>query len=186
MRKEGFLAQLRATPADLSAWLVYADWFEDQDDQTGAFIRLSLDLTAGLIPAKDAEARIAEFEQLLAGSDPETRELLAEYRSSLPVRFRVLSRHFIGANPPREMFGYARTVLVGFLEAGQVKPRMNLGVGMDGEGRPRILQAIETFARLHEEIAAGREPIQAGLCWLGHLQTEVGAVLTEVSPQRSG
>jgi uncharacterized protein (TIGR02996 family) len=175
-----FLAALKENPADLPTWLVYADWLEEQADPTGSFIRLSLALTAGTIPAGDAETWVQEFEKLYGASEPETRELLASYRSSLPARFRVLSTFFIGEDPPREMFGYARTVAVGFLETGRVKPGMNLGVGTYADGRPRALQTILVFNRDLEEMAAGREPIQAGLGWLGHLKIEPGSVLTEV------
>jgi hypothetical protein len=70
---------------------------------------------------------------------------------------------------------------VGFLEAGRIKPGMDLGVGRYPDGLPRALQAIELFARAVQELAAGREPIQAALFWRGHLNIEVGSVLT-VSP----
>jgi uncharacterized protein (TIGR02996 family) len=175
-----FLAALRERPADLTAWLVYADWLDEQGEPTGRFIRLSLELTDGRIAVKDAEARVVELEQLHATTHPETRELLSSYRSGLPTRFRVLSRFYIGEDPPREMFGYARTVAVGFLEAGQVTRGMNLGVGTYADGRPRLLQTIMVLTRDFDELAAGREPIQAGLGWLGHLPIDGGSVLTVV------
>jgi uncharacterized protein (TIGR02996 family) len=184
--KERFLDRLRENLADLPTWLVYADWLEDHEDPTGPFIRLSLELTAGGVRPEEAEARVREFEKLHAASDPETRELLASYRSHLPVRFRVLGRFFIGEDPPREMFGYARTVAVGFLEAGRIKPGMNLGVGTSADGRPRVLQTILIFDRVVEEMTAGRDPIQACLGWLGHLEIAVGRVLTEVPPVAPG
>lgn len=175
-----FLARLREYPADLVTWLVYADWLDERGDSAGPFIRLSLQLTSGQVPSETAEACIAEFEKLYAAAHLETRELLATYRSTLPTRFRVLQRIFIGEDPPREMFGYARTVAFGFLEAGRLGPGMNLGVGRYADGRPRRLQAILLLDRNVEELAAGREPIQAGLGWLGHLEIEVGSVLTVV------
>lgn len=176
-----FLAKLREHPADLTTWLVYADWLEERCEPTASFIRLSLELTTGQIPAEVAEARMAEFERLYALAHPETRELLATYRSALPTRFRVLNCFLIGEEPPREMFGYARTIAVGFLEAGRLRPGMNLGVGCYADGRPRPLQTILVLDRDVEELVAGREPIQAGLGWRGHLRIEVGSLLT-VSP----
>src|SRR5437879_5220282 len=113
------LAALRENPADIVTWLVYADSLEEIGDPTGPFIRLSLELTGGLTNTQDAEGRIIEFEKLHATAHPETRELLADYRSGLPTRFRVLSISLIGHDPPRDMFGYARTAAVGFLETGQ-------------------------------------------------------------------
>jgi translation elongation factor EF-Tu-like GTPase len=109
---------------------------------------------------------------------------MALYRSSPPTRFRVLSIHLIGEDPPREMFGYARTVAVGYLETGRIKPGMDVGAGVDADGRLRVVQAIATFARLVEEASAGREPIQVGLFWRGHLRLEPGQVLQE--PSRGG
>ncbi len=176
-----FLAHLQQNLADIPAWLVYADWLEEHDDPTGPFVRLSLELTAGQIAAADAETRVLEYEKRYAAAHPETRQLLATYRAGLTTRFRVLNRFFIGEDPPREMFGYARTIAVGFLENGRLKPGVDLGVGTHADGRPRILQVIELFARTVEEIAAGREPIQVGLGWLGHLNIEVGSVLTPVA-----
>jgi uncharacterized protein (TIGR02996 family) len=178
--KQQFLARLRENPSDRTTWLVYADWLDEHDDPTGPFIRLSLDLTDGRISTEEAEARITEFERLYAAADPQTRHQLAAYRSSLPVRFRVLGRDHIGEDPPREMFGYARTVAIGFLETGRIKPGMNLGVGAHADGRPRRLQTIWVFASTVDEMVAGRQPIQAGLGWLGHLNIEVGSVLTVV------
>jgi uncharacterized protein (TIGR02996 family) len=175
-----FLAWLREYPADLTTWLVYADWLEERGELTGPFIRLSLQLTTGQVPRETAEACIAGFERLYAAAHSETRQLLATYRSTLPTRFRVLHRFFIGEDPPREMFGYARTVAVGFLEAGRIRPGMNLDVGCYADGRPRLLQAILLLDRNVEELATGQEPIQAGLGWLGHLEIEVGSLLTVV------
>jgi uncharacterized protein (TIGR02996 family) len=175
---EQFLAILRANPGDIPTWRDDADWLDNHGDPTGPFIRLSLELTAGLIPAEAAGAKFAEFEKLYATSHLKTRELLALYRSGLPTRFRVLSRHFIGESPPREMFGYARTVTVEFLEAGGVVRGMAFELGAAGDGRPRPVQTIMSFPQDVEEMAAGREPIQAGLGWLGHLHIEVGSVLS--------
>lgn len=175
-----FLDRLREYPTDLTTWLVYADWLDERGEATSPFIRLSLQLTSGQVPRESAEACIAEFEKRYAAAHPETRELLATYRSTLPTRFRVLDRIFIGEDPPQEVFGYARTVAFGFLEAGRIRPRMNLGVGHYADDRPRRLQAILLLDRNVEELAVGREPIQAGLGWLGHLEIEVGSLLTVV------
>jgi uncharacterized protein (TIGR02996 family) len=174
-----FLARLREDPDDRTTWLVYADWLDDHDDPTGRFIRLSLELTGGAYPIEEAEALIGQFEKLYAISHPETRQAMADYRSALPVRFRVLSKILIGENPPREMFDYARTVAIGFLEAGRLKPGAILDVPPYPDGQSRVLLGIDTFYRIQEELVAGSEPIQAGLCWLGHLNLEPGRLLRE-------
>src|SRR4051812_41973771 len=132
MNHDTFLHQLRENPADTAAWLVYADWLEDQGDPTATFVRRSLEVTAGVGPAD-----VAEVERLHDSAHPDARELLAAYRASLPARFRVLDRFLIGEDPPREMFGYARTVVTGYLEAGRLRPGAKLGVGRDSAGRPR-------------------------------------------------
>jgi uncharacterized protein (TIGR02996 family) len=173
-----FLARLREDPADLRCWLVFADWLEEHGEPTAAFIRLSLELTASHLAVADAEAKLREFEKLLAVADVETRELLAEYRSSLPTRFRVLEKFFIGEDPPQEMFGYARTVAAGFLESGRVKVGMVLSVPTYSDGRPRVVQTILLLDKDFDEITAGRPPIHVGLGWLGHLPIEVGSVLS--------
>jgi len=175
---QAFLATLRERPADHLGWLVYADWLDEQNDPTGRFIRLSLELTNGQVGIENARAWVEELEQLYTSSHPATRELLAAYRSSLPTRFRVLEPHCLGEDTPQEMFAYPRTIAIGFLESGRVKPGMNLGVGVHADGRPRILQSIEVFLRVFDEVAAGQVPIHVGLVWLGHLPIEVGSVLT--------
>ena len=76
------------------------------------------------------------------------------------------------------MFGYARTVAMGFLETGCVRRGADLGVGVNSDGRPRPLQTILVFNRDLEEITAGRDPFVVGLGWLGHLNIEAGSVLT--------
>ena len=173
-----FLARLQDDPACIPSWLVYADWLDEQGDPTGAFVRLSLELTAGRVAMEDAEARVQEYERLYSAAHAETRELLAVYRSGLTTRFRVLHRALIGEDPPEEMFGYARTILSGFLESGRVKLGANLGVGFRANGQPRLLQGIFLLDKNVDELSAGRAPIQVGLGWLGHLQIEVGSVLT--------
>jgi uncharacterized protein (TIGR02996 family) len=178
MMRELFLAGLRETPDDLPTWLVFADWLDEAGDPAGSFIRLSLALAAGGAAAEDARDLLSRFEKLSLVTPPEIRELLSVYRSGLPVRFRVLSNFFIGEDPPREMFGYARTVAMGFLETGRVRPGSDLGVAIRSDSRPKALQTILWLDRALEEVIAGREPIEVGLGWLGHLNIQVGSVLT--------
>src|SRR5262249_45748253 len=81
-----FLAVLRQNPRDVAAWLAYSDWLEEAGDSTAAFIRLSLEITAGRFGDATPEARVSEFVKLHAAAAPEARELMATYRSSLPTR----------------------------------------------------------------------------------------------------
>lgn len=177
MTHEPFLTALREKVADRSAWLVYADWLDEQGDPTGLFVRLSLDLTAGQLAAGDAEARLTKYERLYPLAHPATRDLLAEYRSALPTRFRILDRIFIGEEPAQEIGGYARTAATGYLEAGRVALGMDLGVNT-ATGQPQPLRVIFLFMENITEMSAGREPIRATLGWWGHLPLEVGRVLT--------
>src|SRR5687767_7887886 len=113
-----FLSRLRETPGDETAWLVYADWLDERDDPTGAFVRLSLDFTLGRVRPERDDAHVTRFSELFTTAHPETRDLLAERRSRLPLRFLVGYGILIGEDPPREMFGYARTIVVGTLLTG--------------------------------------------------------------------
>jgi hypothetical protein len=63
-----------------------------------------------------------------------------------------------------------------------VKPGMDLGVGFWADGHPRLLEDIEVFMRTLDFLAAGCQPIRVALGWRGHLQLEVGRVLTVASP----
>jgi uncharacterized protein (TIGR02996 family) len=178
---ERFLAALRHDPADIAAWQVFADFLEEQGDPTCEFIRLSLELTLGKTPHGSAEASIGRFEALWPKAIQEVRELLASYRSTLPVRFRVIERIWMGETPPQEMFDDERTLATGYLEAGTIQVLMDLGVGKRADGRPEWLRTIICWPRKYENApaAAGKEPIRLGLGWDGHLEIDADAVLTQ-------
>jgi uncharacterized protein (TIGR02996 family) len=172
---EQFLSALRESPSDVGRWLVYADWLDDGGDPTGPFVRLSLALAVGEYGGANVEERLAEFEKLFAVAHPETRKLLANYRASLPTRFRVLRHFLIGS-------GLIRTCAMGFLESGRIKLGTDLGVRIEGRrGLWRISQGDKPIILSPLTlIEAGRIPIQARLCWWLCVPIVVGSVLTEV------
>src|SRR5262245_58442703 len=154
--REAFLGRLGEQPGDLTTWLVFADWLDERDDPAGAFIRLSLDLTAGRVVPEETQRRIEEYEKLFAATPEDVREAMARYRSSLPARFRVADILRIGKDPPEEMGGYARTVAVGFLESGEVRIGMDLGLAPLQNGRARPPVMMEVFMKLIRSASAGR------------------------------
>lgn len=42
--ERGFLEQIKDDPDDLSTWLVYADWLDEQGDARGEYLRAELEL----------------------------------------------------------------------------------------------------------------------------------------------
>jgi uncharacterized protein (TIGR02996 family) len=174
-----FLDKLREDPGDVTNWLVYADWLTEQDDPTAEFVRMSLDFTAGLVPIEPHYAHITRLDALAKRADPATRELMAEYRSNLPVRLQVYECIRVGHNPPRDMFGYERThVMVAVLSG-----RLAHGTWLRSEDGawqpPRPVTGMEMFMKLIERVEAGRAPSAIGLFYLGHHAIPVGTILVE-------
>jgi uncharacterized protein (TIGR02996 family) len=174
-----FLDKVRENPADVTGWLVYADWLDEQDDPTGAFVRHALDFTAGDVPPEENCAHITRFHELAARANPATRELMAEYRSNLPLRLQVCDCLRIGHHPPRDMFGYARTVVIVAVLTG----RLVRGAWLRSEDRTwrpsRPLQGLEVFMKVIERVDAGTAPGAVGLFYLGHHDLPTGAIIVE-------
>jgi uncharacterized protein (TIGR02996 family) len=174
-----FLDKLRDDPADVTNWLVYADWLTEQDDPTAEFVRLSLDFTAGRVPIEPHYAHITRLNALAKRADPATRELMAEYRSNLPLRLQVYECIRVGHNPPRDIFGFERThVMVAILSG-----RLALGTWLrseDGAWQPtRPVRGMEVLMKHVERVEAGRAPTAVGLYYLDHHALPVGAILVE-------
>jgi uncharacterized protein (TIGR02996 family) len=179
MSRPAFLAHLRAAPADLTAWLAYADWLDEQGDPTGPFVRLSLDFTAGRVPPEPEDAHADRFDALAGTADPDTRELMAVYRSGLPVRLQVCG--VIRLVPPPTVGWQAEdhsVVLVAVL-AGRVTAGSRL-MSEDGAWQPgRPVTGVEVFAKVLERAEAGRGPAVVGLYYVGHQALAAGTVLVE-------
>lgn len=174
-----FLDKLRENPADLTGWLVYADWLDEQDDPTGAFVRHALDFTAGAVAPEENYAHLAQLNELAERANPATRELMAEYRSNLPLRLQVCDCVRVGHHPPRDMFGYARTVVMVAVLAG----RLVRGTWLRSEDRSwrpaRPVLALEVFMKTLERVDAGTAPGAVGLFYLGHHGLPTGTILVE-------
>ena len=176
-----FLDKLRENPADLAGWLVYADWLDEQDDPTGAFVRHALDFTAGALFEPES-AHATHFYGLASRAHRATRKLLGAYRSSLPLRLQVCNSFRIGHNPPREMFGYERTIIFVAVLAGRVSRGMWLR-SEDGTWRPsRPLQGLERSLKAIDSVDAGTATGTVGLFYLGHHNLPDGTILVEGSP----
>jgi uncharacterized protein (TIGR02996 family) len=66
-----FLRAILEDPADLTAWLVYADWLDEHDDPRGEYVRL--EVRRGELPETDPERLTirARLEELRPAFDPE-------------------------------------------------------------------------------------------------------------------
>lgn len=173
-----FLDRLRENPADVAGWLVYADWLDEQDDPTGAFVRLSVAFTVGRIEG-DPEDSAGRLDSLLRTAHPETRELLAGWRGALPLRFLATDHFMGGEDPPREMFGYARTFINGVILTGRVQVGTRV-MSEDGTWRPRPpVQGVDLFAKTLPAAVAGREPHAVSLFLTGHWPVPRGTIIVE-------
>lgn len=174
-----FLDKLRENPADTVGWLVYADWLDEQDDPTGEFVRLSLDFTAGRVPIEPHFAHLTRFDELAKRADPTTRELMAEYRSNLPLRLQVSDCIRVGHNPPRDMFGYARTVILVAVLSGRLTVGTYVRSEDDTWQPSRPVVGLEVFMKVIERAEAGRAPSAVGLFYFGHHSLPAGTILVE-------
>ena len=174
-----FLDKLRENPADLTCWLVYADWLDERNDPTGPFVRRALDFTAGRVPFEENYAHIARLNDLAKRADPATRELMAEYRSNLPLRLQVCECVRVGHHPPRDTFVYARTVVI----VGVLSGRLVRGTWLRSEDRSwrpsRPVQGMEAFMKTLDRVDAGTAPGAIGLFYLGHHDLPNGTILVE-------
>lgn len=182
-----FLDKLRESPADVANWLVYADWLDERDDPTGAFVRYALEFTAGAVPPEPNQNHVVRLHDLAAGADPATRELMAAHRSARPLRLQVCDCIRIGHHPPRDMFGYPRTVVMVAVLAG----RLVRGTWLrseDGAWRPhRPVLGMEVFMKTIEQVDAGTAPVAVGLFYYGHHHIPAGTALVEgVPPELDG
>ncbi len=177
-----FLNRLRDNPADRDGWLVYADWLDERDDPTGAFVRLSLEFTAGRVPVEPHAAHAQRLYGLAPHVHRETRDLLAEYRNRLPLRLQVCDCLKIGHEPPREMFGYARTIIIAAVLSG----RLARGTWLRSECRTwrpaRPVLGMEVFMKVIEHVDAGSASCPVGLFYLGHHDLATGTILVEGVP----
>lgn len=177
-----FLDKLRDDPSDLANWLVYADWLDERDDVTGAFVRLSLDFTAGRVPVEPHYSHAQRLYGLAPRAHPPTRELLGEYRNSLPLRLQVCDCLKIGHNPPREMFGYARTIVIVAVLSGCLVRGTWLRSECGSWRPPRPVLGMEVFMKAVERVDAGTATCPVGLFYLGHHALMNGAILVEGVP----
>ena len=177
-----FLDKLRENPADTTAWLVYADWLDEQDDPTGTYIRLALEFTAGRVPVERDGAHTAPLYELAGRAHGPTRKLLSAYRSALPLRLQVCNSFRLGHNPPRDMFGYERTIVFVAVLAG----RLARGAWLrseDGTWHPsRPLQGLERSMKAIDSADAGTATCAVGLFYLGHHDLPDGTILVDGPP----
>lgn len=177
-----FLNKLRDNPADLSGWLVYADWLDERDDPTGTYVRLALEFTAGRVPVEPHYSHAQRLYALAPRAHTPTRELLGEYRDRLPLRLQVCDCLKIGHNPPREMFGYARTIIIVAVLSGRLALRTWLRSEC-GAWRPsRPVNGMEVFMKTLEQVDAGSAVSPVGLFYLGHHDLAPGTILVEGTP----
>ncbi|MBA4063964.1 MAG: hypothetical protein C0501_09675 [Isosphaera sp.] len=179
MSRAAFLAHLRADPADLTAWLAYADWLDEQDDPTGAFVRLSLDFTAGRVPVEPEFAHADRLDELAAAADPDTREAMADYRSGLPVRLQVCGVMRLGPGPEAAYPAVEHSVVLVAVLAGRVAAGARL-TSEDRRWRPRRpVSGVEVFAEVLERAEAGRGPTVVGLYYAEPQAVAAGTILVE-------
>jgi uncharacterized protein (TIGR02996 family) len=176
-----FLEKLRENPADLANWLVYADWLDEQNDPTGAFIRLSLDFTTGAVYEPES-AHANRLYALAPRVHSATRKLLGAYRSALPLRLQVCNSFRLGHNPPREVFGYERTIIFVAILAGKLSRGARLR-SRDGSWKPEgPLQGMEQTMKAVDSVDAGSVSTTIGLFYFGHHHIPDGTILVEEPP----
>src|SRR5262245_38633654 len=66
-----FLRAILSNPAELTAWLVYADWLDEHDDPRAAFIRLELKRLAHDTTQTERFGIVAQMEELRPALDPD-------------------------------------------------------------------------------------------------------------------
>lgn len=66
-----FLRTILSNPAELTGWLVYADWLDEHDDPRAAFIRLELKRLAPETTQTERFGIVAELEELRPALDPD-------------------------------------------------------------------------------------------------------------------
>lgn len=176
-----FLDKLRENPADLANWLVYADWLDEQNDPTGAYIRLALDFTAGTLFEPES-AHANRLYALAPRVHPATRKLLGAYRSALPLQLQVCNSFRLGHNPPREMFGYERTIIFVAVLAGKLSRGAWLRTPDGSWHPPGPLQGLEQAMKAVDSVDAGSATTTIGLWYLGHHNLPNGTILIEDPP----
>jgi uncharacterized protein (TIGR02996 family) len=68
---KAFLRAILSNPAELTAWLVYADWLDEHDDPRAAFIRLELKRLAHDTTQTERFGIVAQLEELRPALDPD-------------------------------------------------------------------------------------------------------------------
>jgi uncharacterized protein (TIGR02996 family) len=177
-----FLDKLRENPADTDGWLVYADWLDEQNDPTGAFVRYSLDFSACRVPVEPRFAHVQRFHDLASRALAESCELMGEYLSGLPLRLQVCETCLVGHEPPRDMFGYPRTFVFVAVLAGRLVRGTWLR-SIDGTWRPSREVLCMELGRKAIDVADVRTTTSAvGLWYLGHHNILDGTILVESPP----
>ena len=177
-----FLDRLRENPADLAGWLVYADWLDEQSDPTGTYVRLALEFTAGRVPVEPHSSHAQRLYGLAPLVHRPTHELLGEYRNRLPLRLQVCDCLKIGHNPPREMFGYARTIVIVAVLSGRLVRGTWLRSECGAWRPPKPVLGMEVFMKAVEQADAGTATCPIGLFYLGHHVLTSGTILVEGVP----
>lgn len=59
-----FLRAILANPAELTAWLAYADWLDERDDPRAEFVRLEVQLTSANVTQTERYGITARLEEL--------------------------------------------------------------------------------------------------------------------------
>lgn len=59
-----FLRAILANPAELTAWLAYADWLDEHDDPRAEFVRLEVQLTSASVTQTERYGITARLEEL--------------------------------------------------------------------------------------------------------------------------
>ncbi|MBN9122023.1 MAG: TIGR02996 domain-containing protein [Planctomycetes bacterium] len=177
-----FLDKIRENPADLAAWLVYADWLDEQDDPTGTFVRFSLDFTAGRVPVRAHSGHVKRLHALAARAHAETRGLMGVYRTGLPLRLQVCETALVGHERARDMFGYPRT----FVFVAVLSGRLVRGMWLRAEDetwrpdRPVLGMALDRKAI--DIVDAGTTSGTVSLYYLNHHKIPDGTILVEGPP----
>jgi uncharacterized protein (TIGR02996 family) len=184
--QQALLDALAANPEDEAAWLVYADWLEEQGHPGSDFLRLTVALGQGP-ETEQATALVRGLKRLRKSIDPTWLERVIALRAGLPLRIRVTDVIRLGHIPPREMFDRAMSLVCGILESGTVRIPDDVCIPLeDGGGTVERVISLASFTKDYREISAGQQPsFGFAMAWSGHRLVDrgvrKGGVITRAS-----
>jgi uncharacterized protein (TIGR02996 family) len=170
-----FFQIIELHPDDDGNWLVYADWLEEQGDPRAEYVRLCVALGRGSYEGEAAHASFQRLWSLRPGMAAEWLARVAQLRANRPARFRITEVHTLGHVPPQEMFDRAMSIIIGYLEAGQLAVGREVNIPLEAGGYlVRRITGMEMFNRSLSQATAGDEPPEFALGWSGHQLAQAG------------